>query len=60
MGKSIGIKPMGEFDYNGLITVIGKAKGYQQSIDNSFKFMKQFIVNLEEQIVFIVVADRMK
>ena len=51
---------MGEFDYNGLTTVIGKAKGYQQSIDNSFKFMNKFIVNPEEQIVFIGVADRMK
>ena len=60
MGKSIGIKPMGEFDYNGLTTVIGKAKGYQQSIDNSFIIMKKFIVNTEEQIVFIGVANRMK
>ena len=51
---------MGEFDYNGLTIVFGKAKGYQQSIDDSFKFMKKFIVNPEEQIVFIGVADRMK
>ena len=51
---------MGEFDYNGLTTVIGKAKGYQQSIDASANFMKKFIFNPEEQIVFIGVADRMK
>ena len=51
---------MGEFDYNGLTIVFGKAKGYQQSIDNSFKFMNKFIVNPEEQIVFIGIADRMK
>ena len=51
---------MGEFDYNGLTTVIGKAKGYQQSIDASAKFIKKFIFNPEEQIVFIDVADRMK
>ena len=60
MGKLIGIKPMGEFDYNGLTTVIGKAKGYNQSIDAGVKYIKKFIVNPEDQIIFIGVTDRMK
>ena len=60
MGKLIGIKPMGEFDYNGLTTIIGKAKGDKASIDAIIKYMEATIKNPEEQIVFIASTNRMK
>ena len=60
MGKLIGIKPMGEFDYNGLTTIIGKAKGDKASIDAALKYMQKTIINPEEQIIFIASTNRMK
>ena len=60
MGKLIGIKPMGEFDYNGLTTIIGKAKGDKASIEATIKYMKKTILNPEEQIIFIASTNRMK
>lgn len=60
MGKLIGIKPMGEFDYNGLTTIIGKAKGDKASIDAIIKYMEKTIINPEEQIIFIASTNRMK
>ncbi len=60
MGKLIGIKPMGEFDYNGLTTIIGKAKGDKASIEAVIKYMKKTILNPEEQIIFIASTNRMK
>ena len=41
MGKLMGIKPLGEFDYNGLTTVIGKAKGEK----SAYKAMLSYIEN---------------
>ena len=60
MGKLIGIKPMGEFDYNGLTTIIGKANGDKASIDVALKYMQKTIINPEEQIIFIASTNRMK
>jgi len=60
MGKLIGIKPMGEFDYNGLTTIIGKAKGDKASIDAIMKYMEATIENPSEQIIFIASTNRMK
>ena len=60
MGKLIGIKPLGEFDYNGLTTVISKAKGDAKAIRYSLEYMKKTIINPEEQIVFIACTNRMK
>ena len=60
MGKLIGIKPMGEFDYNGLTTIIGKAKGDKASIDAIIKYMEKTIIEPEKQIIFIASTNRMK
>ena len=60
MGKLIGIKPMGEFDYNGLTTIIGKAKGDKASIDAIIKYMEKTIINPEDQIIFIASTNRLK
>lgn len=58
MGKLIGIKPLGEFDYNGLTTVIGKAKGEKTAYQAMLSYIEQTIEKPEEQIIVIAHTNR--
>ncbi len=58
MGTLVGIKPLGEFDYNGMTTVIGKAKGAKKAYDVLLKYIAATIENPEEQLVFIAQTSR--
>lgn len=59
-GTLAGIKPIGEFDYNGLTTVIGKAKGEKQAYKALIGYIKATIQNPEEQVILIATSDRKK
>lgn len=59
-GSLVGIKPCGEFDYNGLTTVIGKAKGEEQAYKVLIKYIQEHIENPEEQIIFVATSNRDK
>lgn len=59
-GTLAGVKPIGEFDSNGLTTVIGKAKGEKQGFKFLIEYIKRTIENPEEQIIFIATSDRDK
>lgn len=59
-GTIIGVTPMGEFDYNGLTTVIAKIKGKKKALESIIAYMEQTGKNLSEQIIFIAQTDRMK
>lgn len=58
MGKLIGIKPLGEFDYNGLTTVIAKAKGEKSAYKAMLSYIEKTIENPEDQIIFIAHTNR--
>ena len=58
MGKLIGVKPLGEFDYNGLTTVIGKAKGEKSAYTALLSYIEQTIENPEEQVIIIAHTNR--
>lgn len=58
-GSLMGLKPIGEFDKNGLTTVIGKAKGEKQAYPVLLQYIEQTIENPEEAVIFIATADRM-
>jgi hypothetical protein len=60
MGKLIGIKPLGEFDYNGLTTVIGKAKGEKTAYQALLAYMEETIENPEEQVIVVAHSNRFK
>lgn len=60
LGTLMGIKPIGEFDYNGLTTVIGKAKGEKSAFKALMGYIAATIKNPEEQIIFVATADRHK
>jgi DegV family protein with EDD domain len=58
-GTLAGVKPIGEFDYNGLTTVIGKAKGAKAAYSVLMEYIAQTIENPEEQTVFIAQTNRL-
>ena len=58
LGTLVGIKPIGEFDYNGLTTVIGKIKGAKAAYSALLDYIEKTSVDLKDQIVFIAHTDR--
>ncbi len=58
-GKLAGVKPIGEFDYNGLTTVIGKAKGAKKAYAVLLDYIENTIENSSEQTIFIAQTNRM-
>ena len=59
-GTLAGVKPIGEFDYNGMTTVIGKASGAKAAYAALLTYIEKTIENAEEQVIFIAQTDRMK
>lgn len=57
-GTLIGIKALGEFDYNGLTTPIGKAKGEKTAFDAILGYIEKTIENPSDQIIFISESNR--
>ncbi len=52
-GTLAGIKPIGEFDYNGMTTVIGKAKGAKAAYNLLLHYVESTIEKPEEQTIVI-------
>lgn len=57
-GTLVGVKPIGEFDYNGLTTVIGKAKGAKRAYAALLSYMEATGEDLSDQIIFIAQSLR--
>ena len=57
-GTLAGVKPIGEFDYNGLTTVIGKAKGAKNAYAALLDYIDHTIESPEEQTIFIAHTNR--
>ncbi len=58
-GTLAGVKPIGEFDYNGLTTVLGKAKGAKAAYEVLLKYIEATIENPSEQIIVIAQTNRL-
>lgn len=58
-GTLAGVKPIGEFDYNGLTTVLGKVKGAKTAYPVLLGYMEATIENPEDQIIFIAQTNRL-
>jgi len=58
-GTLAGVKPIGEFDYNGLTTVLAKAKGAKAAYEALLTYIEATIENPEEQIIFIAQTNRL-
>lgn len=59
LGTLAGVKPIGEFDYNGLTTVIGKVKGVKAAFAVLKRYIEETIENPEEQTIFIAQTNRL-
>jgi len=58
-GTLAGVKPIGEFDYNGMTTVIGKAKGAKKAYTALLSYIEGTIEDPQDQIIFIAQTNRM-
>lgn len=59
-GTLVGIKPIAEFDYNGLPTVIGKAKGAKNAYAALLHYIENTIEEPEAQTIVIAHTRREK
>ena len=59
-GTLIGIKPLGDIDYNGLTTVLGKAKGEKSAYAAIIKYMEETIEDPQDQIIFVAQTNRLR
>lgn len=60
MGQMIGIKPLAEFSYEGLPSVLGKTKGDNAFYDVCIKYIEKTIRDPKDQIIFIAQTAREK
>ena len=58
MGSFAGVKPMGDCNAEGYTTVLGKAKGIRKALEATVRYVKETIVDPEEQYVLISHTNR--
>ena len=58
MGNLVGIKPMGDSNQDGYVTVLAKVKGMKKALDATVSYVQQVAKNLENQYIFILHSDR--
>ena len=58
MGNLIGIKPMGDSNADGYVTILGKVKGLKKALDVTVSYLKNSAVDIENQYIFITHTDR--
>ena len=52
-GTLVGVAPLADFNKHGVSEVLAKAKGRKAANKATIEYMKRFIVNPEEQIIFV-------
>ena len=58
MGNLVGIKPMGECNEEGYVTILAKVKGMKKALDATAAYVKRMATDVENQYIFIVHSDR--
>lgn len=58
MGNLVGIKPMGDCNEGGYVTVLAKVKGIKKALDATVKYTKKMIKDAENQYIFVHHTDR--
>lgn len=57
LGSTLGIRPIMHMDNQGRLVEIGKARGRQKSLDALVNHMKEYIIQPEQQVVYISHGD---
>ena len=60
MGNLVGIKPMGDCNNDGYVSVLAKAKGMKKALNATAQYLKELAVDIEDQYVFIMHSNREK
>ena len=58
MGNLIGIKPMGDSNADGYVTVLAKVKGVEKALNVTVEYLKTVATDIENNYVFIMHSDR--
>ena len=58
MGSFAGVKPMGDCNHDGYVSVLAKVKGIKKALDTTVKYIKETAVNISEQFLIISHSDR--
>ena len=58
MGNLVGIKPMGDSNRDGYVTVLAKAKGIKKALDATVQYVKALATEVQNQYIFILHSDR--
>ena len=58
MGNLVGVKPMGDLNPDGYVTVLAKVKGIKKALDITAAYVKLCATEPEDQYVFILHSDR--
>lgn len=57
-GQLVGVKPLADFNPDGLVTVMGKAKGEKKAFRAILEYMRKTIVDPENQIILMAETNR--
>ena len=60
MGNLVGIKPMGDSNTDGYVTVLAKVKGIKKALDATVSYLEKMATDVENQYIFIMHSDREK
>lgn len=58
MGNFVGIKPMGDSNTDGYVTVLAKVKGIKKALDATVEYIKEIAKDKENQYLIITHSDR--
>ena len=58
MGSFAGVKPMGDCNRDGYVTVLGKVKGISKALDTTIQYAQKMATNLQDQYVLISHSNR--
>lgn len=58
MGNLAGIKPLGDSNSEGYVTVLAKVKGIKKAMDATVEYVKATATNVEDQYLLIAHSDR--
>ena len=57
-GSVAGIKPMGDFDLDGMVTVLAKVSGYEKVYKTTVEYIAKTITTANEQIILVAHSAR--
>lgn len=58
MGNLVGVKPMGDSNEEGYVTVLAKVKGIKKAISATVGYIQRMITDAENQYIFLLHSDR--